>query len=272
MELPSLNFTERGDVDMAGRLQDKIAVVSGGASGLGEGITRRFVREGAKVVIADVNELRGNALAEELKSHAVFVNTDVTREESWKAAIDTARDQFSRLDVLVNCAGSANRPQRIDQESRADFERIMQLNVTGTWLGIRTAVGLMRIQKSGSIINIGSIASFYGVAGQASYASSKFAIAGLTRSAALEYGHMGIRVNSIHPGVVETPLVAGLPKKMFQELSDAIAKQPIKRFGTPDEIALATLFFASDESSYCTGSSLVVDGGQIAGRQRDLID
>lgn len=256
----------------AGRLQNKVAVVSGGASGIGEGIVRRFVREGARVVIADVDETKGIALSDELGGNAVFVNTDVTRESSWQTAIAETRIQFSQLDILVNCAGSANRLQRIDQESLSDFERLMQLNVTGTWLGIHTAVPLMREGGSGSIINIGSIDSFIGVAGLASYVSSKFAVLGLTRSAALEYGHMGIRVNSIHPGVVQTPLVAAAPERMVRELTEAVGRQPIKRFGTPDEIALATLFFASDDSSYCTGSSLVVDGGHIAGRHRDLVD
>ena len=256
----------------AGRLQDKVALVSGGASGIGEGIVRRFVREGAAVVIADVDEAKGMALADELGEHAVFVSTDVVSESSWQVAIAETRARFSRLDILVNCAGSANRLQRIDQEAVADFERLMKLNVTGTWLGIHTSIPLMRESGSGSIINIGSIDSFIGVAGLASYVSSKFAVLGLTRSAALEYGHMGIRVNSIHPGVVQTPLVAAAPERMIRELTEAVGRQPIKRFGTPDEIALATLFFASDDSSYCTGSSLVVDGGHIAGRHRDLVD
>lgn len=172
----------------------------------------------------------------------------------------------------MNCAGSASRLQRIDQEPRADFDRLMQLNVTGTWLGIRAVVPVMRLGGGGSIINIGSIDSFIGVAGLASYVSSKFAVVGLTRSAALEYGHMGIRVNSIHPGVVQTPLLAKVTPRMLQELTEAVNRQPIKRFGTTDEIALATLFFAGDDSSYCTGSSLVVDGGHIAGRHRDLVD
>ncbi|AMS45522.1 SDR family NAD(P)-dependent oxidoreductase [Aminobacter aminovorans] len=257
---------------MTGRLETKVAIVTGGASGLGEGIVRRFAREGARVVIADVDETKGQEIASDLGGQVLFLKTDVTDEGSWNSAIDKVGSEFSGLDILVNCAGSANPIQRIDQEPRAAFERVMELNVTGVWLGIKAAVPLMRAQQSGSIINIGSIASFNAVSGQASYATSKFAVLGLTRSAALEYGHMGIRVNSIHPGVVHTPLLDALPKRLTDDLSATIAKQPIKRFGTPDEIALATLFFASDDSSYCTGSSLVVDGGHIAGRHRDLTD
>lgn len=254
------------------RLAGKVALVTGGASGIGEGISRTFAAAGCITIIGDVQRERGQAVAESLRASARFVHLDVTDESMWRAAVEGVVLEFGRLDVLVNNAGTSAGVKRIDKEDPADHERLMRLNVTGVWNGIRAVVPAMRRQGSGSIINIASMDSFIGVSGMATYVTSKYAVLGLTKSAALEYGHMGIRVNAIHPGVVRTPLVDSLAPNVLAELNEAVARQPIKRLAEPADIGKAALFFATDDSSYCTGSSLLVDGGHTAGRYRDLID
>ena len=258
----------------AGRnvLAGKVALVTGAASGIGEAIATRFALEGCTVVIADIQVDKGRAVAARLGERARFIELDVTSEARWGEAVKQIVQEFGRLDVLVNNAGAASAVQRMDKESPEDFEQIMRLNVTGVWLGIRAAVAPMRSQAGGSIIITSSIDAFMGVAGMTTYVSTKFAVTGMARSAALELGGMGIRVNTIHPGIIGTPAVAALAPNVLAELEAAVANQPIKRVGRPDEVAAAALFFASDDSSYCTGSMLLVDGGHTAGRNRVLGD
>lgn len=256
---------------MSGRLQDKVALVTGAAQGIGEATARKLAEHGAKVVLADIQVARGEALAAELGAPHVFQHLDARELEAWERAVSAVLARFGRLDILVNNAGGGA-GGGIEGETLADHRRVLDLNVTGVWAGMRSVVKPMAAQGRGSIINISSIDGLVGIAGLPTYVASKFAVTGLTRSLALELGGRGIRVNSVHPGITETPLVKSTPGGSMERLKRAVARQPIARMGRPEEIANAVLFFASDESSYCTGASLVVDGGQLAGPYRDPLE
>ncbi len=257
---------------MGERLAGKVALVTGGARGQGEAIARLFVCEGAGVLVTDVLDTEGRAVAEDLGEKAAWQALDVRDEQQWFAAVEACTRAFGRLDVLVNNAGVGLPPRRIEDESTADHRFTLDTNLTGVWNGIRAVLPVMTAQRSGSIVNTSSIDGLVGTAGMASYVSSKYAVTGLTRTVALEAGQRGIRVNAVHPGVIETPMVANAPAGIRARLDRLMARQPIPRAGTPLEIAYAVLFFASDESSYCTGASLVVDGGHIAGPWREGFD
>lgn len=252
----------------AGRLSGKVALVTGAARGIGEGIARCFVRHGAKVAVCDINNELGTSLAGELGESALFVHLDATDPASWEAAVGLAVERFGGLDVLVNNAGTGT-GGGIEHETLAEHRRVLDLNLTGVWMGVRAVLPAMAARGDGSIINISSIDGLVGVEGLSTYVGSKFAVTGMTRSLALELGPRGIRVNSIHPGIIDTPLVRAGPPASQERLRKAIARQPIARMGMPEDIANAALFFASDESSYCSGAQLVVDGGHIAGPYRD---
>jgi len=252
----------------AQRLSGRIAIVTGGASGIGEATARTFAAHGATVIIADVAAERGTALANEIGSPATFLALDVANPAAWTAVIDEVVRRFGGIDVLVNNAGIGGMTE-ITDESPEQHHRMLDINLTGVWAGIRAVVPAMKAAGGGSIVNISSIDGLVGVAHNATYVASKFAVTGLTRSLALELGEHGIRVNSVHPGITRTPIMPAGP--LMPRLQQAIDRQPIKRIGQPQDIANAVLFFASDESAYCTGSSLVVDGGHIAGPYRDPI-
>ena len=179
---------------------------------------------------------------------------------------------FGRIDVLVNNAGVGFPPRRIEDEDPDDHHRVIDTNLHGVYLGMRAVVPTMTEQRSGSIVNISSIDGLVGVAGMTSYAASKFAVTGMTRTAALELGRRGIRVNSIHPGVIETPLVSSAPPETLARIQTVLDRQAIPRIGRPEEVAYLALFLASDESSYCTGAQFVVDGGHLAGPYREGFD
>jgi 3alpha(or 20beta)-hydroxysteroid dehydrogenase len=255
---------------VTGRVQGKIAMVTGAAQGMGEAVARRFAAEGARVVMTDIQAERGAAVAAELGEAALFVLADVTDPAAWPKLIEAAR-ALGGLDILVNNVGGAPGGRYMVDEDLEWHRHVLDLNLTSTWLGMRAAIPAMRERGGGSIVNISSIDGLAGVAGMTSYAAAKFAVTGMTRSVALEVGADGIRVNSVHPGVIGTPLVlqgARNPAARAR-IERAFAGQPIPRMGRPEEIAAAVLFFASDEASYCTGSSLVVDGGHLAGPPRD---
>ncbi|WP_433755172.1 glucose 1-dehydrogenase [Nocardia sp. CA-135398] len=241
-----------------GRLDDKVALITGAARGMGAEHVRRFIAEGARVLFGDVLDEQGEQLAAE--TGARYLHHDVTSEADWAAAVRTAVDEFGRLDVLVNNAGLL-RFQRIAEMSLADFTTIMTVNVTGTWLGIKSAAPAMT--GGGAIVNISSVEGFVGAAGLSAYSASKFAIRGLTKSAARELGANGIRVNSIHPGGIATPMTAaagsGVDGNAF------FAGLPIPRWGQPGEVSEAAVFLASDAASYCTGTEVVIDGGMLTG-------
>lgn len=250
------------------RLEGKVALVTGSASGIGEAIARTFAEHGASVIVSDIREEPGEAVAGAIGENASFIRLDVTDPASWQAAIDAIVQRHGGLDILINNAGAGS-GGGIERESIEDHKRVLDINVTGVWVGIRTAIPAMASRGGGSIVNISSIDGLVGVEGLSTYVASKFAVTGITRSLALELGGRGIRVNSIHPGIIETPMVKHTPPSSMERLRKAVARQPIARMGRPEEIANAALFFASDESSFCTGASLVVDGGHIAGPYRD---
>ena len=248
------------------RLQGKIAIVTGGASGIGEACVRLFVSEGATVIIADINADAARALAEELGTAAIDQYLDVTEEQHWTQCMQNVLSRFGKVDILVNNAGMGT-GGFVEDEPVEGHKLTLDINVTGVWLGMRAVMPSMKKQGSGSIVNISSIDGLVGVAQLASYSASKFAVTGMTKSVALETGPYGVRVNSIHPGFIGTPMF-NRTSAGNERYRHAISQQPIARAGRPDEVARAVLFFASDDSSFCTGSALVVDGGHTAGPHR----
>lgn len=251
---------------MSGALHGKVALVTGSASGIGEACARRFAAEGATVIVSDVNAAAGETVAGEIGG--VFMPLDVTDENAWTATIAAITARYGGLDVLVNNAG-AGTGGGLARETLAGHRRVMDINVTGTWLGIRAALPAFAAKGGGAVVNISSIDGLVGVEGLSTYVGSKFAVTGLTRSLALELGAANVRVNSVHPGITATPMVRKNTGASMARLQAAIERQPIKRMAEPAEIAAAVLFLASSEASYITGASLVVDGGHIAGPYRD---
>jgi 3alpha(or 20beta)-hydroxysteroid dehydrogenase len=248
----------------AGRLADKVAVVTGAARGIGEATARRFVAEGARVVIADLRDDAGSALAAELGEHAEFEHLDVTDERGWSELVERTLSRWGRVDVLVNNAGiGAGGP--LESFDLDDHHRVLDVNVNGTFLGVRAVTEAMRRQGAGAIVNISSIDGLVGIAGLSSYVTSKFAVTGLTRAAALELGPAGIRVNSVHPGVIDTPL---LSEEGRRRVAQVVSMQPLARLGRPEEVAALVLFLAGDEAGFITGGQYVIDGGHLAGPWR----
>lgn len=246
------------------RLKDKVAMVTGGARGMGAATCRLFAAEGAKVVIADVLDEDGAKLAAELKGRAIFTHLDVSDEAGWGAALQQAQDAFGPLDVLVNNAGVLLFKTLLDT-SLADFERVIRINLQGTFLGTRLAGAQMVKRGRGSIVNISSADGMKGANGLGAYCSSKWGIRGLTRVAAMEFGHQGVRVNSVHPGGIDTAM--GNPYAQPKaEVNKRYGMVPLQRVGDPEEVARASLFLASDESSYLCGSEIAVDGGMLTGQ------
>ena len=251
-----------------GRLDGRAAIVTGGARGAGAAMVRLFVREGARVVIADVLDAAGEALAAELGEAARFCHLDVSSEEEWEAAVSTAA-AMGPLRVLVNNAAVLH-AAAITQTSLADYQRVIGVNQVGTFLGIRAVVEPMKRAGGGSIVNVSSIAGLQSKNGLIAYSASKWAVRGMTKAAAIELGRHGIRVNSIHPGGIDTAM--GNPGGMPREKVDAFyTHHPLPRVGQPEEIASVALFLASDEASYCTGSEYPVDGGWNAGLRTDSL-
>jgi 3alpha(or 20beta)-hydroxysteroid dehydrogenase len=246
------------------RLNGKVAVITGGASGMGKAEAQRFVAEGARVAIADVSDDAGRVVGEELGEAAMFSHLDVSDPAAWRPVVDSVQARWGHLDILVNNAGiGAGGP--IDELPLEDHQRLIDVNVNGVYYGMRAVAAPMRAQGSGSIVNISSIDGLVGVGGLSTYSASKFAVTGLTRAAAIELGPAGIRVNSVHPGVIDTPLLSEAGRARMVPL---MKMQPIPRIGRPEEVAALVLFLASDEASYITGAQMVVDGGHLAGPWR----
>jgi len=245
-----------------GRVDGKVALISGGAQGIGAADARALVAEGAKVVIGDILDDKGKALADEIGEAARYVHLDVTQAEEWDAAVATAVNEFGKLNVLVNNAGTVALGQ-IGQFDMTKWQKVIDVNLTGTFLGMQASVEAMKADGGGSIINISSIEGLRGAVMVHPYVASKWAVRGLSKSAALELGQYNIRVNSVHPGFMppmRTSTVSADPawRKPFL---DAV---PLRREGRVEEVAHAVLFLASDEASYITGTELVVDGGFLA--------
>ncbi len=250
------------------RLTGKVALVTGCAQGIGAAICRRFVEEGAAVIAADSNEELGTALADELTSTGAvctFHRLDVRSERDWTTAMGLTMQRHGRLDVLVNNAG-IDIPGDIEQATLDDWRTTFGVNVESLLLGTRLAVSSMKDARQGSIVNIASIASLVGTPGGAAYCASKGAVLALTRSVALHCAARGygIRVNAIHPGPVRTPMVMKYASENPQFLAGMQAAIPLGTLGDPMDIANGALYFASDESKWVTGSSLVIDGGYTA--------
>lgn len=245
------------------RLSGKVALVTGGARGLGEATVRLFVAEGAKVVFGDVLEDAGQQLAKELGADAAFLKMDVRQEADWKRAIERA-GQFGALNVLVNNAAVVHMASIVDTTNE-DYKRVFEINQFGTFLGIRSAVAPMKAAGGGSIINVSSIDGLHSAAGLSAYSSTKWAVRGLTKNAAIELGPYGIRVNSVHPGGMYTAMGGAETMSVAELNSGVYANFPLPRVGMPEEVARVILFLATDEGSYCTGSEFVADGGWFAG-------
>ena len=248
------------------RLENKVALVSGGARGMGAAEAKLLASEGAKVVIGDVLEVEGRqteAEINELGGECVFVRLDVTSESSWQEAVATAVARFGKLDILVNNAGVVSRGN-LEDTTVEEWDRVMDVNAKGVFLGCKTVIPEMRKAGGGSIINTSSISGMIGQDGiQPVYNASKGAVRIFTKSAAIQYAKDGIRVNSVHPGAVDTPMAeARLADPELQR--EANARIPLGRTAKPEEIAYGVLYLASDESSFVTGSELVIDGGFTA--------
>jgi 3alpha(or 20beta)-hydroxysteroid dehydrogenase len=247
-----------------GRLDGKVALITGGARGMGKSHVRHFVAEGARVVFGDVLDDRGAAVAAGLGEQSCrYLHHDVTSEDDWAAAVALAVDAFGKLDVLVNNAGVLAFAA-IAEMPPADFRRILEVNAVGCWLGMKAVIDPMTKAGGGSIINISSIEGLTGAAGLSAYSASKFAVRGMTKVAAQELGQFGIRVNSVHPGGVLTRMV--IDSAGARDDGEAFIKSvPLARFAEPVEISRLVAYLASDESSYSTGSEFIADGGMLAG-------
>jgi 3alpha(or 20beta)-hydroxysteroid dehydrogenase len=246
-----------------GRLDDVTAIVTGSGRGIGEAIVRLFAAEGASVVVADVLEHEGSAVARDLGERAAFHRLDVTEAAEWEATVTFCVDRLGPPTVLVNNAG-INLIRPIGEISREDFRRVLDVNVVGAFLGIQAVAEVMADNGGGSIIVMSSTASEIGLDRHACYSASKAGNAAVTRCAAVELGGKGIRVNSIHPGGVDTAMSSG-PDFDAIDKDKWYASLPIPRIGQPSDVAQTALFLASEASSYVTGTQFIVDGGQLAG-------
>jgi NAD(P)-dependent dehydrogenase (short-subunit alcohol dehydrogenase family) len=261
---------------MVNELTDKVAVVTGGASGLGAGLVRRFVAEGANVLIGDVDREGGKALAAELGTNALFLESDVADFEQVGRLVSTAVEHLGGLHIMVNNAGvSGTMHRRFMDDDLADFHKVMAINVGAVMAGTRDAARHMSKHGGGSIINVTSIGGIQAGGGVMTYRASKAAVIQFTKSAAIELAHYEIRVNAIAPGNIRTAIVrksaAGEDVEKLEEFEEKIraqmrADRPLKREGTVDDVAEAALYFATDRSRYVTGTVLPVDGGTVAGK------
>ena len=247
------------------RLENKVALISGGARGMGAVEAKLFVSEGARVVIGDVLEEEGRRTEAEINEtggECLFIRLDVTSASDWQRAVEATVSRFGKLDVLVNNAG-IYRTERVEETSEELWDQVMGINAKGVFLGTKCAIPEMRKAGGGSIINISSVAGLVGNHMSAAYSSSKGAVRLFTKSTAIQYASEGIRANSIHPGTIETLMTAPmLADEAYRE--DRVNRTPLGRLGRPEDVAYGALYLASDESSFVTGSELVIDGGRTA--------
>ena len=246
---------------MTERFEGKVAFVTGAAIGMGAEHARGIVREGGSVVIADIREEAAKRLADSLGPRAKHVRLDITDEEQWQLAVELAEQLFGRIDILVNNA-AVLLTGSIDSESPKQYRRILEVNLTGAFLGMRTISPKMRATRSGCIINIASVAALVGFPNSVGYCSAKWGLRGLTKAAALDLAGTGVRVNLVCPGPIDTPMNDVLDSATRQALCGGL---PIPRMGSPSEVSRVVLFLASDEASYCTGGEYSVDGGANLG-------
>jgi NAD(P)-dependent dehydrogenase (short-subunit alcohol dehydrogenase family) len=252
---------------MAGRVDGKIALVTGGGSGIGQATALALAREGAKVVVADVVVEGGEETVNRIKNgggHAVFIKTDVAQEADAEAMVQHAVDTYGRLDCAFNNAGIAGAAARTADYTRAQWDRVIAINLTGVWLCMKYEIQQMLKQGGGAIVNTASVAGLVGFRSGPAYVAAKHGVVGLTKTAALEYAKAGIRVNAVCPGVIRTPMFErGL--KVDPRIEETMsAREPIGRLGKPEEIAEAVVWLCSDAASFVTGLPMAVDGGWVA--------
>ena len=252
-----------------GKLDGQVALISGGARGQGEAQARLFAREGARVALADVLDAEGELVAASINDtggDAVYHHLDVTERSQWRATVDAVVEQYGRLDILINNAGIA-RVRMIEDSTLEDYLEVIRVNQIGVWLGTQAAIPALKEAGGGCIINTSSVAGLRGYAGLGAYVSSKFAVRGITKVSAQELGQYNIRVNSVHPGPIDTPMIRD-PEVSTRAPGDVSYDAPIPRVGTADEVAAMMLFIAAD-ATYSTGSEFVIDGGAMAGATRN---
>jgi 3alpha(or 20beta)-hydroxysteroid dehydrogenase len=256
---------------MSQRLAGKIAIITGAARGMGAASAVLFANEGARVVLVDKRDDLGGAVADQINDDqpgaAVYVNADVTEPDGWKGIIDATIARFGPPNVLLNNAGII-RVQPLLETDLETFNKVIDTNLTSCFLGMRAAVPLMRVNGGGSIINVASPQGYEGRANFGAYTASKFGVRGLTRTASIEFGPMGIRVNCVVPGPIRTAMTE---RKDWtdDDYAKAYGGYPLGRRGEPHEVAAVNLFLASDDSSYCTGADFIADGGVLAGKPRE---
>ena len=247
------------------RLENKVALISGGARGMGAVEARLFAKEGAKVVIGDIRKEEGRQIEAQIAEaggECLFIFLDVTKEANWAEAVESTVARFGKLDILINNAGIFPM-EKVEDTTPESWDQVMDINAKGVFLGTKAAIPAMRQSGGGSIINLSSIAGLVGSSYSASYNASKGAVRLLTKSTAIQYAKEGIRANSIHPGLIDTLMAADLLAD--EELRQRrIASTPLGRIGTAQEVAQGALYLASDESSFVTGSELIIDGGFTA--------
>ena len=245
-------------------LEGKVALITGAARGQGAAEARLFAQRGAKVMLCDLLDDEGQAVAAEIGANAAYTRLDVTSENDWKKAIQATIDQFGKLNVLVNNAGIITPVREIGDTSLNDYMKVINVNQVGVFLGMREVVEPMKKAGGGSIVNISSIDGLIGMYGATAYCATKFAVRGMTKVAALELGKYGIRVNSLHPGGVQTKILddTGLSP---EDAAEAFKQIPLGRIGQSEEMATLAAYLASDDASYSTGSEFIADGGLTAG-------
>jgi len=244
-----------------GRLDGKVALITGGARGQGATEARLFASEGATVVLTDVLDDEGKATADDIGAAATYLHHDVTVEQEWADVVARVTGDHGRLDVLVNNAGILHIAPTV-MVSEADYRRVIDVNQIGVFLGMKAVIPTMSGQGSGSIVNISSVAGMMGAPGMIAYGASKWAVRGMTKSVAIELASVGVRVNSVHPGIIETPMLAEFDA--WGITPTVIERVPVGHSAPPEDVANVVLFLASDESRYCTGAEFVVDGGMTA--------
>lgn len=257
-------FVQQKGQQQLGRVDGKIALVTGAARGQGAAEARLLVQEGARVVLTDILDQEGAALAEELGENAWFTHHDVCSEDAWNETVKATEERFGHIQILINNAGIL-KLNEIANTSLEEYMQVVNVNQVGVFLGMKTVADSMKKAGSGSIINVSSIDGLIGMSHAVSYVASKFAVRGMTKVAALELGKFGIRVNSIHPGGVNTPMVTGSGLDADGGNGNMFSNVPLGRIGEPEDIASLALFLASDESSYSSGSEFVIDGAMLAG-------
>lgn len=246
------------------RLDGKVAIITGAAQGMGAEHARRFIREGARTIFTDINEDAGRSLAEELGENSLFIRHDVSHESDWQAVVEAGEKKFGPINILVNNAGILGPGVKTADLSEADFLKVCGINLTAAFLGIKHVIPSMIRAGGGSIVNISSISGIVAIYGtpNAAYAASKFAVRGLTKQVAIEYGEHSIRANSVHPGYIRTPMMtAALDEDQIKVASGSV---PIKRVGEVEDVSNLVVFLSSDESSFITGSEYIIDGGLTA--------